>query len=299
MPLPCIVGAGEILWDVFPDGARFGGAPANFACHTASLVGQAWVLSAVGADELGDKAIAELERRRVSVECVQRSEGHPTGVVTVSVDDRGQPSYAFGADEAWDRIAWTPAVASLAHKADAICFGTLGQRGEQSRATIRRFVASTRTDCLRVLDLNLRSTFFSPALIEDSLALCAVLKLNDAELAIVAEQLGFFGDEHQQVAAIAGKYRLDCVAVTRGAKGSLLWRQGERHEASAVAAKVVDTVGAGDSFAAALVDGLLRSLPLAEIHERAAQIAAFVCEHAGATPELPDRFRITSVGRLG
>jgi fructokinase len=280
-----VVAAGEILWDVFPDGARFGGAPANFACHYAALAGRATLFSAVGDDALGRRALEELTRRGVLTDHVRQSSDRATGVVAVTFDDRGQPRYAFGADEAWDHLAWSDSLDSLAREADAICFGTLGQRGAASRESIRQLLAAARHDCLRVLDLNLRPPFYSPALIAESLERCSVLKMNGAELIVVSEQLGLYGDERDQVAALAERFYLRAVAITRGEAGSLLWRDGERDEMTSLGVRVVDTVGAGDAFAAALVDGLLRELPLAQLHQRAARAAAQTCAHAGALPE--------------
>ena len=125
---PVIAGIGEVLWDVYPDAAHFGGAPANFACHAASLGAEAWMVSAVGADELGDRALDSLSQRGVECASVTRDPKHATGRVLVTLDATGQASYEFAADTAWDHLSWSDQRASLARRCDAVCFGTLGQR---------------------------------------------------------------------------------------------------------------------------------------------------------------------------
>lgn len=287
---PNLVGLGEVLWDVFPDATHFGGAPANFACHAAGLGGDAWVVSAVGRDKLGDDALASLSAKNVHTLLLQRND-HPTGTVTVTLDAAKQASYVFAADPAWDHIAWNQSLALLAKKCTAVCFGSLAQRAPESRATIRRFLQACSPDCLRVFDVNLRQDFFSKEVIEASLGLADVLKLNDEEVKVVAGMLGLPADEEAFVAGIGARHGLSTVALTRGARGSLIWHQGRFDEREAPKIAVIDTVGAGDAFTAALVTGLLRGEDLSLVHRRASDIAAYVCTQPGATPELPPELR--------
>ena len=288
---PNLVGLGEVLWDVFPDAAHFGGAPANFACHAAGLGGDAWVVSAVGRDKLGDDALASLSAKNVHTLLLQRND-HPTGTVTVTLDAAKQASYVFAADPAWDHIAWNQSLALLAKKCKAVCFGSLAQRAPESRRTVREFLENTSADCLRIFDVNLRQNFYSREIIESSLGFANVFKLNNDEVPVVADLLGLPKDEKAFVLAVAQRFDLHTVALTRGAAGSLVWHKGQYDEKTAPKVAVVDTVGAGDSFTATLVIGLLRGEDLSRIHQRAVDVAAFVCTKAGATPELLPEFKL-------
>ena len=287
---PNVIGLGEALWDVFPDAARFGGAPANFACHAAALGSEAWMVSAVGRDRLGDDAVASLAQKGVHTLMVQRND-RPTGTVTVTLDAEGKAAYAFAQDPAWDHLAWNESLALLAGRCRAVCFGSLAQRAPETRGTIRRFLKACSPACVRVFDVNLRQEFFSREVIEASLALAEVLKLNDDEVKVLAAMLGLPADEEAFAAEVAARFGLDTVALTRGARGSLIWHRGAYDEREAPKVNVVDTVGAGDAFTAALVTGLLHEEDLAAIHRHASEVAAFVCTQAGATPELPVELR--------
>src|SRR5262245_58090751 len=184
-----VIGIGEILWDVFPDGPRFGGAPANSACSVAELTGDridVYATGAVGGDDLGRRAIEALHAHGVDTSCVAVV-GRPTGQVLVKLDAAGRASYEFAADAAWDNLAWSDGLEQLAARADAVCFSTLGQRSEISRQTMRRFVQATPVACFRVLDINLRPPFWNEEVVLQSLQLANVLKLNDAELVVLAD----------------------------------------------------------------------------------------------------------------
>lgn len=288
-PPPVIVGIGETLWDVFPDESRFGGAPANFAAHCAALGAEAAMVSAVGEDDLGRRAIGELAARRVNADNVARS-ARPTGTVRVSLDDAGKADYVFAADTAWDRLDWTDELAALAARADAVCFGSLGQRSPRSCQTIRRFVGSTPLETLRIFDVNLRQHFYNDDTLDDSLFLANILKLNDEEIDVVDPG----GAGLEPVARLQGlreKHELELIALTRGDKGALLVGEGGVSDSQGIAAEVKDTVGAGDAFTAVLAHGLLRGVPLDEINRRAGEVAAYVCSQNGATPELPEELR--------
>ncbi len=282
-----IVGLGEMLWDVFPDGPRFGGAPANFACHAAGLGGNASMVSAVGADELGDEALRTLTGKRVGTEHVTRLSDYPTGTVQVQIDAAGQPQYTFSEDVAWDHLDWTGAMAGLAARADAVCWGTLAQRSQTSQETIERFVAATSPHALRVFDINLRPPYVNDAAIDASLELATVLKLNDDELEVLTKRYDLSGSAADRAGQLVDKFGLRLVALSRGAAGAIL-REGDRvSESPGMEVDVKDTVGAGDAFAASLTLGLLRGSDLDAINQHACRVAAFVCTQSGATPTLP------------
>lgn len=285
---PAILSCGEMLWDLFPAGPRFGGAPANFACHAALHGARVALLSAVGDDPRGREATAILRRFGLDPSLVQTIADAPTGAVGVSVDAAGKPTFEIHAGSAWDRIAWTPALETHLGGVDAIYFGTLGQRDPVSRATIRRALAvATSRGRLRVLDVNLRRPFFDAALIRESVAEATVLKLSDDELDAVLAACGVppGPDPTASLRALLVRHRLDLVALTRGAAGALLVSATEVIDQPGIPTMVRDTVGAGDSFTAALVVGLLRGEPLSTLARVACETAAAVCAHAGALPE--------------
>ncbi len=288
---PCIVGVGEILWDVFPDGPRFGGAPANFACSAAGLgrdrVSVA-MLSAVGNDQLGQDAIQALTEHHVDTSAVAQL-NFPTGKVDVTLDEKGHASYTFAANTAWDNLVWSSALLPLAQSADVVCFGTLGQRSESTRIVIQRFVASVSDNTLKIFDINLRPPFYTADIIFKSLELANVLKLNEDELPLLAKLCQLDGNDTQFVMQqLAKRYHLQAVALTLGSEGALLLRGEEFSQSAGIPTNVIDTVGAGDSFTAAFALGLLNNDPLDQINHHACQVAAFVCSHPGATPEFPD-----------
>ena len=282
-----ILSCGEVLWDLFPDGARFGGAPANFACHAAILGGGVTMLSAVGKDARGDEALAILRRFGIDTSSVQRIADAPTGSVGVSVDPAGKPSFEIHAGSAWDRIAWTNALEARIPEVDAIYFGTLGQRGDVSRATIRRALGLAKArGILRVLDVNLRRPFCDAALIRESIAQASVLKLSDDELLEVAAacEIALEAKPEATLRNLLTRFGLDLVVMTRGAKGALLVAPNDAVDQPGIPTKVVDTVGAGDSFTAAFVLGLLRGEARDGILRKACQTASAVCSQSGAVP---------------
>jgi fructokinase len=291
---PIIVGLGEILWDVFPDGPRFGGAPANFACSIAELRGsgvQVHVASAVGHDELGTQALELLKQRSVDTSCVATLD-RPTGTVLVELDAAGHASYTFANNTAWDNISWSDEMQHLAASADAVCFGTLGQRSETSRETIEQFVRATRPEALRILDVNLRPPFWTTDVVRASLELANVVKLNDTELATLAKILGWNGTDPELLQRLLDEYALRAVALTRGADGAiLLSSSGDQINRPAEPTTVADTVGAGDAYSAALAIGLVEDMPIAKLNAWGIRVAAFVCSQQGATPRLPQHLR--------
>lgn len=283
----CVVGLGEMLWDVFPTGPVFGGAPANVACHAAALGADAAMVSCVGNDDLGARAIAAIAERGVDTSAVARSGQFPTGTVQVHLNADGQPSYEITRDVAWDHVPWSSEAKALAAQADAVCFGSLAQRSETTRDTIRRFLKATRPGCLRVFDVNLRQNFYDAEILRESLELANALKLNDEEAPVVAEAC-FGQPTTDPIDRLVRQFDLRLVALTLGSKGAILVAGNQRHEEPAPQTTVADTVGAGDSFTAAMILGTLAGWPLAKIAARATAVAAYVCSQPGATPVLPE-----------
>jgi fructokinase len=285
-----IVGLGEVLWDMLPAGQQLGGAPANFTCHARALGADATLISRVGHDDLGREIIARLDALGVNTGSIAMDARHPTGTVSIELD-AGQPRYVIHENVAWDFIEATPDALADVRSADAVCFGTLAQRAETSRLAIRSLVSASAPDTLRVCDINLRQHFYSQELIAESLVLANVLKLNDAELPVLAALFGLMGDTRAQVAALAARFSLRLVVLTRGAQGSLLFDGTNCSEHPGIDVPVKDTIGAGDSFTAATVLGFLAGWELGRINAFANEVAAFVCSHHGATPPLPEDMR--------
>ena len=278
---------GEILFDRFPDRDRLGGAPCNVAAMLSQFGLNSFLISAVGRDRLAERALAELAERGVNTSAVQTNE-LPTGEVRVSLDSHGKPTYTFAEKSAWDQICWTPALAELAPTFDAVCFGTLAQRNG-SAETIRTFLRHTRKDALRVFDLNLRAPYYDRNVVLETLQLANMLKLNNEELPILA---GFLEVRPEEVIPRLLAGNIELVALSLGPEGAELHRRGECSRAPAgELEKMVDSVGAGDSFTATLIAGLLRGLPLDRINRHGNRVASYVCSQHGATPTLPDSLK--------
>jgi fructokinase len=285
-----IVGIGEVLWDMLPSGMKLGGAPANFACHAHALGAQAGVVTRVGNDQLGQDIIKRLQAQGIGCGTVQVDPSAATGMVTVTLAEEGIPQYIIHENAAWDRLAVTPEATAAIQEADAVCFGSLAQRSEPARTSIQHLVESTPAATWRVFDINLRQKYYNLEIIEQSLRLANVLKLNDGELPALAGLLDLAGTTRDMMQALAGGFDLDVVALTRGPAGSLLYQNGQWSDCPSAPTKVVDTVGAGDAFTAALVLGLLRKMSLNDINFFADEVARYVCASAGATPPLPREF---------
>jgi fructokinase len=287
-----IVGLGELLWDLLPAGERLGGAPANFAVMASRLGNSGVAASRLGADDWGERARGILSAFPADLSFLQSDPSQPTGTVGVKIAE-GEPHYTIHEPVAWDFLEWTPAWRELAARADAVCFGTLAQRAETSRATIRAFVAATRPECVRVFDVNLREPFYSADIIAESLAGATIFKLNETEVPLVLGMLGAeasFDDDEDGLRASAAwlleRYPVKLIAITLGADGSLLVGRDGAHRRQGIHGDVVDTVGAGDAFTAALVDAYLRGATLARMNEAGNRWGAWVASQPGAMPEL-------------
>jgi fructokinase len=285
---PKIVSFGETLWDLFPDGEQFGGAPANFACHAAIHGADVAMVSAVGNDRHGRDACNILQEFGIGISLMQTVPDAPTGTVGVTLDAAGKPSFTIDENAAWDRITWTDEIGARVERADAVYFGTLGQRSSESRRTIRRGIQTARDAGVpSIVDINLRRPFFDSTLIRESIDLTGILKLSDDELPIVISACGIESGApvETQLRGLLESFNLDLVVMTRGAEGAILATADGIVEQQGIPTNVKDTVGAGDAFAAAFLLGVLRRASHHEVLHTACEIAAAACSHAGAVPE--------------
>lgn len=289
-----VVGLGELLWDLLPEGARLGGAPANFAVMAGRLGSRAVVASRVGADALGERAREELDGLPVESGFVQTDAEFATGTVTVALEG-GEPEYTIHEPVAWDRLALTPEWRELAGAADAVCFGTLAQRAEASRAAILGFLDATQRECVRVFDVNLRAPYWSGETLRNGLGRATIVKLNAGELRHVLMGTGVCPhpteakDEDEMLRGarrLLERYPVELVCVTLGGKGSLLVTRERHHRHPGLAATVKDTVGAGDAFTAALTHYYLEAAPLTVLNEAGNRWGAWVASQAGGMPPM-------------
>jgi len=284
-----VVGIGEILWDLLPNGKILGGAPVNFAYHAAQLGAVGVAISSVGNDELGLEIMESVNGKGI-VNCISVN-NYPTGTVGVTLID-GIPDYTIYENVAWDFIELTSESIGKLQQADAICFGTLAQRNNVSHEAIMEALKLVPEKCLKVYDINLRQKFYSTSLISESMAIANVFKINDDEIEIFKHLFEIEGNEVEICQLIMDIYSLKYLALTKGDKGSYLFHKDEISFIQTPVVEVEDTIGAGDSFTAALVMGILNNLSLKEIHRKAVEISAFVCTQKGATPVLDPRLLI-------
>lgn len=282
---PKIVGLGEILWDMLPNGKQLGGAPSNFAYISALLGNEGIVASRVGPDALGNEAAAQLEKVGVTTSAIQHDPRHRTGTVQVEVDGKGQPTFQIAENVAWDFLEWTADWKRLAEQADAVCFGSLAQRGEMSRSTVRQFLAAARKDTVRVFDVNLRQAFYSRDVLAESMKVADIVKLNHEELPRVMPILGLgYRDDISSARTLIESQGLKLICITRGDRGSLLLDRHTLDDHPGYRVRIGDTIGAGDAFTAALVYEYLQGTPLARMNETANRMGAWVASRVGAMP---------------
>ena len=283
-----VVGMGEALWDVLPEGRQIGGAPANFAYHVSQFGLESRVVSAVGNDKLGQEIHQVFAAR--NLQGVVSTVPYPTGTVQVTVDDSGVPCYEIKEGVAWDNILFTPQLAELARNTRAVCWGSLAQRSIVSRETIARFIDTMPEGegILKIFDINLRQNFYTREVLTESLHRCYVLKINVEELGTVSRLFGYPGiDLQDKCWILLAKYNLKMLILTCGVNGSYIFTPGKVSFVETPRVEVADTVGAGDSFTATLVASLLQGKSVREAHERAVKVSAYVCTQVGAMPQLP------------
>lgn len=286
-----VVGMGEALWDVLPEGKKIGGAPANFAYHVSQFGLESRVVSAVGDDKLGMEILENFREKKLSamVEVVP----YPTGTVQVELDAEGVPCYDIKEGVAWDNIPYTPALEGLAQCTKAVCFGSLAQRSVVSCETINRFLdAMPSEDTWKIFDINLRQGFYTKEILCNSFEKCNVLKINDEELVTVSRMFGYPGiDLQDKCWILLAKYNLKMLILTCGVNGSYVFTPGHVSFVETPKVEVADTVGAGDSFTAAFVSSVLQGLSVTEAHKLAVETSAYVCTQNGAMPVLPQELR--------
>lgn len=283
-----VVGMGEALWDVLPEGKKIGGAPANFAYHVSQFGLPSAVVSAVGKDALGDEIIENFTSKGLNH--LIATVPYPTGTVQVEIDQAGIPQYDIKENVAWDNIPYTAMLENLAQRTKAVCFGSLAQRNIVSRKTINLFLdAMPQTpDSLVVFDVNLRQGFYNKEILCNSMKRCNILKINDEELVTVSRMFGYPGiDLQDKCWILLGKYNLKMLILTCGINGSYVFTPGNVSFQPTPTVEVADTVGAGDSFTAAFIASILRGKTVAEAHCKAVETSAFVCTKKGAMPILP------------
>ena len=286
-----VVGMGEALWDVLPEGKKIGGAPANFAYHVSQFGLPSCVVSAVGQDALGKEILENFTSKGLKYQIEEVP--YPTGTVQVEIDQAGVPLYDIKENVAWDNIPYTAKLEQLAENTRAVCFGSLAQRNVVSRKTINLFLdaMSHHEDNLVVFDVNLRQGFYNKEILCNSMKRCNILKINDEELVTVSRMFGYPGiDLQDKCWILLGKYNLKMLILTCGINGSYVFTPGNVSFQPTPKVEVADTVGAGDSFTAAFIACILKGMSVADAHKRAVEVSAFVCTQPGAMPILPKKF---------
>ena len=283
-----VVGLGEVLWDVLPEGKKLGGAPANFAYHAGQFLGMdnTLAISALGEDRLAEETVEALDEHRLN-NLLPRVP-YPTGTVQVTLAEGGIPTYDIKENVAWDNIPFEGDIVDIAHSCRAVCFGSLAQRNIVSRTTIQKFLDATPDDCLKIFDINLRQQFYTKEIIQESIRRCNILKINDEELVLIGRMFGYPGlDIENKCWLILGKYNLDMLVLTCGTNGSYVFTPGNVSFQETPKVQVADTVGAGDSFTGSFVASILNGNPVPVAHKKAVEVSAFVCTQNGAMPTLP------------
>ena len=283
-----VVGLGEALWDVLPEGKKLGGAPANFAYHAGQFLGSdnAIAISALGEDKLAEETIQALNEH--GLQYLMPRVPYPTGTVQVTLNEEGIPTYDIKENVAWDNIPFTPEIEEIAANCRAVCYGSLAQRNVVSRENIQRFLDATPSDCMKIFDINLRQQFYNKEIIQQSMRRCNILKINDEELVTIGRMFGYPGlDIENKCWLILGKYDLDMLVLTCGTNGSYVFTRGQMSFQEPPKVEVADTVGAGDSFTGSFCAAILAGKPVTEAHELAVKVSAYVCTQNGAMPILP------------
>lgn len=276
-----VIGLGEVLWDMLPEGKRCGGAPANVIYHLGKMGIRGAVVSAVGNDPLGDELLGFLSGKGLDISFITRNE-LSTGQVNVALTD-GIPSYDIAYPSAWDAICVPDALKPELSGVSAAVFGTLAQRDGRSRSAIRSVLAALPDSCWKLFDINLRQQFYDGPMVCDSLELADVLKINNEELPVVADLLGLTGSRDEVTAGLMKRWNLRYVILTLGADGSMLY-DGTKCSVfpAGKCTKVEDTVGCGDAFLAAWCGAMLHGKTPEQAMQAGSELAARVAEHRGA-----------------
>ena len=278
-----IVGIGDALWDCLPEGRKIGGAPANFAYYMMQFGFDSLAVSAVGDDELGREIKETFDR--AGLKHILQVSDHPTGTVTIDVDENGIPSYDIKENVAYDFLTFTPELEEIAGKCNVVCFGSMTQRNPVSRKTIRKFIETVpqSDETYKVFDINLRQNFYDKEIISGSLRLCNVFKINDEELIVVKEMFGHAGkSDHEACMSLIKEWGLKFLILTCGVNGSHVFTENEHSFMDTPKVEVADTVGAGDSFISGFMASILKGRSVRDAHETAVNLSAYVCTQYGA-----------------
>lgn len=287
-----VVGLGEVLWDILPEGKQIGGAPGNFAYHASKFGLDAWAVSAIGDDKLGKEAIGVLKDKGLSY--ILEEVEYPTGTVLCTLSVGGVPTYEIKEGVAWDNIPFSKRIEELAKKTRAVSFGSLAQRSIVSRDTIRKFLDAVPQDDERfiVFDINLRQNFYTLDTIMESMERCNIMKINDEELVLISRMFGYPGiDLKDKCWLLLGKYNLKILVLTCGVNGSYVFTPGHMSFLPTPEVKVCDTIGAGDAFSAAFISSLLKGCSIKEAHHNAINVSAYVCTQPGAMPDISEELK--------
>jgi len=277
---------GEVLWDVFPDSTRLGGAPLNFAAHARRMGHAPLLFSAVGNDHLGRQAVREIQSLGLDTSLLQTTERFPTGCAGVSLDALGQAAFRIERPAAYDALTLsTGEIQSLRERSpDWLYFGTLLSSRPEGRAILLELLRLV-PDALRFYDLNLRPGFESPLLVRELLEQADVVKMNQDEMCAIHHYLGLPAERGAFCASAAERFACGAVCVTLGSRGCAVFANGQYHEEPGCPIEVADTVGAGDAFAAALLHGLASQWDITEIARFANRVGALVASKPGAIPD--------------
>lgn len=291
-----VVGIGEALWDILPEGKKIGGAPANFAYHASQFGLQSRVVSAVGNDKLGNEILENFQSKEL--QSVIEKVNYTTGTVQVELDSEGVPCYDIKENVAWDNIPFSDALSELAQQTCAVCFGSLAQRNIVSRQTINAFLKAMPDGKgqYKVFDINLRQGFYTKEILCQSMQQCNILKINDEELVTISRMFGYPGiDLQDKCWILIAKYNLEMLILTCGVNGSYVFTPGNVSFVETPKVQVADTVGAGDSFTAAFIAVILKGKSVIEAHQLAVSVSAYVCTQHGAMPQLPQHLKDRAV----
>ena len=285
-----VIGIGEALWDMLPEGKKLGGAPANFAYHASQFGLEGLAVSAIGHDALGEELIGQLEEHNLPYHLARVD--YPTGTVQVTLDAQGVPQYEIKTDVAWDNIPFDEELRALAKDCKAVCYGSLAQRSEVSRATIQAFLDATPVECLKVFDIHLRQNFYTKEILENAFRRCDILKINDEELVVIARLFNIPGlGLDEKCWYMYKEYGLKMLILTCGTNGSYVFHEGGMSYQVTPKVEVADTVGAGDSFTGSFIGSILQGKSVAAAHETAVKVSAYVCTQKGAMPTIPDNLK--------
>ena len=278
-----VVCFGEILWDHLPDGRRPGGAPMNVAYHLHKLGLQSHLISSIGDDLAGKDLLNFLDRIGVQTNWIQIDSDHDTSQVLASINNENEVTYEIVAPVAWDFIRWEKEIQELVSTADAFVFGSLASRNEVSRSTLFKMLQNAG---YKVFDVNLRAPHYSPDFISDLLGLADMVKINAAELSIIAEWNDIlYTKELDCIEAMFKKFGMTEILITKGSQGATYYNSELTYEYPAYHIDVADTIGSGDSFLAAFLAMKLAGAPLEITLDYAVAMGAFITARSGACPE--------------